>query len=148
MAGVKIVVGTVYGTATEVAYGCVRQLTELGHHPALLKSADYGQLIDDALDVVLVITSTTGDGEIPDDILPLYEALEQRMPALSQARFGVIALGDSGYENFAEAGVQFVALLQRTQAVAVGEPLFIDACETADPEEAAALWLDEWAALL
>jgi len=148
VASVRIVVGTVYGMALEVAHGCVELLVELGHQPVLLGAADYGELIDDELDVVLVVTSTTGDGEIPDGLLPLYEALEQQKPALSRVRFGVVALGDSGYENFAQAGVLFAALLHNTQAKAVGEPLFIDACETADPEEVAAQWLRHWAALL
>lgn len=148
MADVRVVVGSVYGTAKDVAHVCVEQLLSQGHRPVLLGEADYEQLIDDALDVVLVVTSTTGDGEIPEGVLPLYEALEQQLPVLPAVRFGVIALGDSGYEHFAQAGIEFISVLHKTQATAVCEPLFIDACETADPEEAAVRWLGEWAELL
>jgi len=47
---------------------------------------------------VLVVTSTTGQGDLPDSIVPLYEGIKDMyQPHL---RYGIIALGDSTYANF------------------------------------------------
>ncbi len=49
-------------------------------------------------------------------------------------RYGVIALGDSSYENFCGAGKRFDALLQAHQAKRIGDVLLIDATEDPEPE--------------
>lgn len=50
---------------------------------------------------MLVVTSTTGQGDLPDSIVPLYEGIKDMyQPHL---RYGIIALGDSTYANFAAA---------------------------------------------
>jgi len=148
MAKIRILVGSVYGNATEIAEDSADQLQKMGHQVQLLKTPEFDQLIDDELDVILVVTSTTGDGEIPDNLDPLYCQLQDRFPLIPKARFGLIALGDSGYINFAEAGRLMESLLLELQAQPVGEALFIDACETPDAEEAAADWINSWAAQL
>lgn len=44
---------------------------------------------------------TTGQGDLPDSIVPLYEGIKDMyQPHL---RYGIIALGDSTYANFAAA---------------------------------------------
>ncbi|MCD8513105.1 MAG: flavodoxin domain-containing protein [Nitrincola sp.] len=89
-------------------------------------------------------TSTTGQGEIPDNIYPLVNELRDTFPLMPERHYGVIALGDSSYETFADAGKQVDELLQELQAKRLGEVLFIDACETADPEGTAVEWMRDW----
>ncbi|MBY4676667.1 flavodoxin [Marinobacterium arenosum] len=148
MANIKVVVGSVYGNAQQIAEDGALQLQQMGHQVGVLSNPQLEQLVDDELDVILVITSTTGQGELPDNLLPLYTQLQDRFPLIPEARFGVIALGDSGYPDFAEAGRLMADLLRDLQARPVGETLFIDACETPDADEAAADWLASWGRLL
>lgn len=148
MASIKILVGSVYGNATEIAENSAEQLTALNHTVTILDDPKVEQVNDNDLDVILVVTSTTGEGEIPDNLLSLYLDMKDQHPVMPQARFGIIALGDSGYMNFAEAGKMMNELLIDLMAEPVGQPLFIDACETPDPEEAAADWVASWASQL
>lgn len=148
MAAIKILVGSVYGNATEVAENSAEQLKGMGHQVTILNDATVDQLNDNDLDVILVVTSTTGEGEIPDNLLDLYLALKDQMPVMPHARFGMIALGDSGYMNFAEAGKMMNELLIELMVEPLGEALFIDACETEDQDEEVEQWIQQWSALL
>jgi len=54
---------------------------------------------------LLVITSTYGDGEPPDNARDLWDALSQEsFPALPAIPFSVFALGDTSYEQFCKFG--------------------------------------------
>lgn len=148
MANIKILVGTVYGNALDVGQMCEAQLRDCGHEVVLLRQPDISDVLVDDLELLLVCTSTTGQGEIPDSLLKLYCQLQDRLPQLPQVRYGLIALGDSGYDTFAEAGKLMAALLDEMQLQRVGEPLVIDACECMDPLEEAEPWIIRWNDLL
>ncbi len=54
---------------------------------------------------VLIITSTYGEGEMPDNAELFWEALSSdSAPRLESLQFSVLGLGDTGYDNFCEAG--------------------------------------------
>lgn len=148
MANIKILVGSVYGNALDVAESCGEKLVNLSHSVTLLRTPQIENFVADDSDVFLICTSTTGQGEIPDSLLQLYCQLKDRCPPMPTKRYGLIALGDSGYETFAEAGHQMDELMQELQLVRLGEPLLIDACETLSPIEDAGVWLEAWAELL
>ncbi|MFZ6043988.1 flavodoxin domain-containing protein, partial [Vibrio natriegens] len=94
-----------------------------------------------------VITSTTGQGEIPDNLLPLFLALNDTFPMLPQLRYGVVAMGDSSYgeDRFCGAGRQFDTLLQELQARPMVERLDVDASVNFDALEVVMPWLKSWA---
>ncbi len=144
MASVLIVVGSVYGNSSSVAEECAELLRSAGHEAEILSNASLNDLIVRPESVLLVCTSTTGQGEIPDNIYPLVNELRDTFPLMPERHYGVIALGDSSYETFADAGKQVDELLQELQAKRLGEVLFIDACETADPEGTAVEWMRDW----
>lgn len=144
MAQIKIVVGTVYGNALEVADMAKEMLTSAGHQADVLRQAALEDVTADGVDVVLVCTSTTGQGDIPSSLVPLYSQLQDTFPSLSHKRYGLIALGDSSYDSFAGAGHQMDELLQSLQMPRVGEMLVIDACETRAPCDKAQPWLEDW----
>lgn len=144
MASVLIVVGSVYGNSSSVAEECAELLRSAGHEAEILSNASLNDLIVRPESVLLVCTSTTGQGEIPDNIYPLVNELRDTFPLMPERHYGVIALGDSSYETFADAGKQVDELLQELHAKRLGEVLFIDACETADPEGTAVEWMRDW----
>lgn len=57
---------------------------------------------------LLVIASTHGDGDPPDNAIDVYDFLfSKRAPQLPNVRFSVLSLGDSSYEFFCQTGKEF-----------------------------------------
>lgn len=62
---------------------------------------------------LLIIVSTHGEGDPPDNALTFHEFLHgKRAPKLEDLNFSVLSLGDSSYEFFCETGKQFDARLE------------------------------------
>src|SRR5699024_11683717 len=56
----------------------------------------------------LLIVSTHGEGDPPDNAVPFYELLHgRRAPQLEHLQFSVLSLGDSSYEFFCQTGKDF-----------------------------------------
>jgi MioC protein len=47
--------------------------------------------------VFLIVTSTYGQGDVPDNAKSFYEDLKAKRPDLSRVRYGVFGLGDRTY---------------------------------------------------
>lgn len=144
MAQIGIFVGTVYGNAQMVAEEAESVLQAAGHQVELFEE---GTLVDwqNYLEqYVLVITSTTGQGDLPDNIAPLYQEIADELGYQPKLRYGVIVLGDSSFTHFCGGGQRFDELLQDQQAVRLGEVLKIDALQDPEPEVAAKSWLENW----
>ncbi|MEJ2766636.1 flavodoxin [Photobacterium sp. MCCC 1A19761] len=144
MAKIGVFVGTVYGGAEEVAHEVVDQLIDKGHAAQLYLEPLLEDFLEYQHDVALVITSTTGQGEIPENLLPLFVALKDRFPLMPALKFAVIAMGDSSYgeERYCGAGRQFDALLAELQGRSLAVRLDVDACIHFDPMEVAQPWLE------
>lgn len=146
MAKVGIFIGTVYGNALAVAEEAQRILIEHKHQANVYED---GTLADwQKYSTVLVITSTTGQGDLPDNIAPLYHELRDNLGYQPNLNYGLIALGDSSYDHYCGGGMQFDELLQEHQAKRIGEVLKIDGIEIVEPEVFAIEWLEHWAKLL
>jgi MioC protein len=98
--------------------------------------------------VFLLVTSTYGQGDVPDNARNFYEDLKARRPDLSRVRYGVFGLGDRTYaETFNFGGKRFDELLQELGAQRVGERVQHDASSGVLPEEMATQWGEGWLAL-
>ena len=87
---------------------------------------------------VLVITSTYGDGEPPDNARALHAALQAEGAAsLAGVRFSVCALGDSNYTQFCQCGRDFDALLEKRGATRAAPRVDCDL----DYEATFSIWL-------
>lgn len=149
MAKILIIAGSVYGGAQFVAEQVGSLLQGKGHNVELTEQPTVAMIKSADNDTVLVITSTTGQGDLPDNIELFYHQLNSEFPLLPHKRYGVIGLGDSSYgDTYCGGGKKFDALLQELQTVKLGERLDIDACETLQAEDKALPWAEAWAELL
>ena len=106
--------------------------------------------LDDVLDseMLFIVTSTTGQGDIPFELEALYLALKQNQQALNKP-FAVITLGDSSYcDTYCGAGVKFRQLLLELQGSEVVPMLKIDAMEGEDPLTLTKPWFDRFLSAL
>ncbi|MFA1240952.1 flavodoxin [Serratia odorifera] len=148
MAQVGIFVGTVYGNALLVAEEAETILGEQGHEVKLFEEGTLEAWQYYRQHYALVITSTTGQGDLPDSIAPLFAAIRDEVGFQPELKYGLIALGDSSYDNFCGAGRAFDALLQEQGATRIGEMLEIDAIELPEPEVVSCPWVEHWGTLL
>ncbi|GIU46981.1 flavodoxin [Shewanella sairae] len=148
MKKVNLVFGTVYGGAQFVAETLQQALTNSGREVNLFQPDQLGGFIPPEDELLLIICSTTGQGDIPDDIQPWFYEMQSKAPYLPELKFGLIGLGDSSYETFCGAGEQFLALFEELGAKRLGDFLKIDAGETMEPEVEALAWLPSWNELI
>lgn len=148
MAEIGIFVGTMYGNALLVAEEAETILTGLGHKATVYEDPEVGDWESYTGKYALVVTSTTGQGDLPDSIVPLFQGIKDLLGYQPNVHYGIIALGDSSYANFCGGGKQFDALLQEQSAQRVGEMLLIDAGEHPEPESESNPWVEHWATLL
>jgi sulfite reductase (NADPH) flavoprotein alpha-component len=88
---------------------------------------------------LLIIVSTHGEGDPPDNALTFHEFLHgKRAPKLGDLNFSVLSLGDSSYEFFCQTGKQFDARLEELGGTRL-YPRFD--CDL-DYDEPAAEWLE------
>ena len=144
MKKVNLVFGTVYGSAQFAAETLEKEMQVLGYDVTLWQPNDVASFIPPQDELLVVVTSTTGQGDLPEDIQPWYHHLKNLAPSLPALRYSVIALGDSSYETFCGAGRAVDALLSELGAKPLVELLEIDACETMEPEVEAIKWLERW----
>src|SRR5690606_40374870 len=97
MAAIHIIVGSVMGTALEVAQAVQQIFSAAGHDVRVNADFRKGQLDENPGEVILICTSNTGMGDLPLNIVPFYEHLKNDFPRIAGRRYGVINLGDSSY---------------------------------------------------
>lgn len=148
MAEIGIFVGTMYGNSLLVAEEAQAILSEQGHSATVFEDPSPADWEAYKEKYALVVTSTTGQGDLPDSIMPLYQFIHDRLGHQPALRYGVIALGDSTYAHFCGGGKKFDALLQDQGAQRVGDVLLIDGSEHPEPESVSNPWVEQWAAQL
>lgn len=142
MAEITFITGSTLGSAEYVAEHLADKLTEAGHSTEMLHGAELDEVPREGL--WLIVTSTHGAGDIPDNLQDFSTALMQEKPDLSGIRYGAIGLGNKEYDLFCGAIRTLDEQLAQLGAVRIGERLEIDVLEHEIPEDPAEEWLSGW----
>jgi MioC protein len=147
---VAILSGSVYGTAEEVARHAAKLLDDAGFQTFHNPRATLADIQAFGPQALLAITSTTGMGELPDNLMPLYSTIRDQLPASFRGLPGaVIGLGDASYgDTFCGGGEQMHELFAELGVREVLPMLRLDASESVTPESDAEPWLGELIAAL
>ncbi|GGK66537.1 flavodoxin domain-containing protein [Amphritea balenae] len=144
MADIAILVGTESGNAQMVADTLSDELG-MDHDVVVHEEPEADELDLASREILIICCSTHGDGELPDNIIPLHDALKEGDMDLSHIKYGIVALGDQTYhQTFCQAGKDMDAVFAARGAVRVGERLEIDACTQPLPDEDALDWAKEF----
>ncbi|MFT6928406.1 MAG: sulfite reductase (NADPH) flavoprotein alpha-component [Psychromonas sp.] len=122
-----ILFGSQTGNSKGVAEQLAEQASAKGITHTVVSMADYKvKNIKDESHLVVVV-STNGEGEAPDDAIDLHKFLAtKKAPKLDNLKFAVLALGDSSYEFFCQTGKDFDQRLTTLGATAIVERLDAD----------------------
>ena len=134
---VTILFATETGASEDVACALTREAEVLDLTVTLQDVGDFDLDALGELDVLLFVTSTTGEGDVPCRAEDFFERVESEdCPDLSSLRYSVLALGDSTYEQYCEAGKR----LDRSLASAGAQRILDRVDCDVDYEDTAAQW--------
>jgi sulfite reductase (NADPH) flavoprotein alpha-component len=103
-----ILFGSQTGTSEMLARRFAKEATPFGFNPRVVGMEDFARIDFAAESRVAVVTSTYGDGEMPDNAQPFWNFLSDAgAPRLEHVEFSVLALGDTNYTQFCQAGKLF-----------------------------------------
>ncbi|MFD1804785.1 FMN-binding protein MioC [Pasteurella oralis] len=134
-----LITGSTLGGAEYVAEHIAEVLQQQGYPIHLEHGPNLTDIIEEKC--WLVVTSTHGAGELPDNIKPLFEQLMQQNIPLNDLRFAVIGLGNSDYDTFCYAVNQVEQILLSKKAMQICPSLKMDMLHITDPEQTAEQWL-------
>jgi sulfite reductase (NADPH) flavoprotein alpha-component len=136
---VLILYGTVTGNAETLANKMAASLRRAGFTSRVRDMAHCQPNVLTQTNCVLMVVSTYGDGEPPDDAMPFWEAVVHGNGLdLRGVKFSVLALGNTTYDHFCKCGRDFDAALERHGATRIYPRLDCDV----DYDTPAKHWLD------
>ncbi|CAM4270921.1 FMN-binding protein MioC [Pseudoalteromonas byunsanensis] len=137
MQHIEIIVGSQMGSAEYVAEQLKEALQDQGIGVALHEQPVLSDIIHP---IWLVVTSTYGAGDYPDNLLSFISELDQQ-DKLDQIQFAVVGIGDTSYDTFNFAAKNCSQLLVNKGSMQLLANLEIDVLDDALPEDTALAWL-------
>lgn len=135
---VTILYGSQTGNAKGLAKKASSSLEGKGFQVTVSAMSDFKPNNIKKVKNLLIIVSTHGEGDPPDNALTFHEFIHgKRAPKLEELNFSVLSLGDSSYEFFCQTGKQFDARMEELGGTRL-YPRFD--CDL-DYDEPAAEWL-------
>ncbi|QPK64309.1 sulfite reductase flavoprotein subunit alpha [Methylomonas sp. LL1] len=105
---VHILYGSQTGNSESVANDAAARAKSHGLVPVVksMDEVEIGQLA--AMEYLLIITSTYGEGAMPDNAEMLWESASSEVaPHMDKVNYSVLALGDTSYDLFCQAGIDW-----------------------------------------
>ncbi len=123
---VTILFGTQTGSSEGLAKKLSKELQAKGFAPIVLGMDDFAKADLPNCERLLLITSTYGDGDPPDNAVSFWQWLNGDAPSFSKTSFSVLALGDTNYEQFCKFGKQVDAHLEALGAKRIADRVDCD----------------------
>lgn len=103
-----ILYGSQTGNAEGIALQAAQKAEARGFRVQVLDMGDVKKPQLKSASRLLVIVSTHGEGDPPDNAIELHELVgSKKAPPMKDAKFSVLALGDTSYEHFCQTGRDF-----------------------------------------
>lgn len=107
-ADILLIAASQTGNARRVAESLRDQLFSAQRAVRLVNAGDISLTGFPESPLVVLICATTGDGDAPEEALPLFHFLHSvQAPLLTDTRYAVLALGNRAYPQFCQAGKNF-----------------------------------------
>jgi sulfite reductase (NADPH) flavoprotein alpha-component len=135
-----ILFGSQTGTAENLAARFAQEAGKHGFKGRAIGMEKFAEIDFTAETRVAIVTSTYGDGEMPDNAQAFWDFLHgDGAPKLGHVEFSVLALGDTNYAQFCQAGKDFDRRLEELGAKRVHPRVDCDV----DYEETSKQWFAE-----
>lgn len=142
MAKIDILVGTTQGGTEYVADDMAAQLNQIGHETAIHLNPNLDNL--DLKSLWIIVSSTHGAGDLPDNLESLYQQLLTTNDNLNDLKFALCAIGDSSYDTFCLGPEKLILRLDQLNAKSIVNKIQIDVQKDPAPEDPALAWLSQW----
>lgn len=145
MAALTILYGTETGNAEDLAERTLKRAQEEGLEASLSNVFDFAPEKLKETDKAVIIISTWGEGDPPDEATDFCDSVnDDEVTGLDNLEYAVLALGDSGYDDFCGCGRKLDESLKRNGAKQIIERVDVDV----DFEDEYEAWSDKLFAAL
>ncbi|MCL1078034.1 FMN-binding protein MioC [Parashewanella spongiae] len=142
MTKIAVLVGTTLGNAEYVSDELITHIAQKNHQTEQHLQPNLDEIQAD--EYWILVCSTHGAGDLPDNIQPLFEQIRTQKPDLSKINFAVCAIGDSSYDTFCKGPEVLIELFQQQGATQFVDKIQIDIQKSSLPEDLAIEWLQQW----
>lgn len=133
-----IIYGSQTGNSESIAHDAAQAAKAHGLNPSILSMDEIEADAFSKIEYLLIITSTYGEGEMPDNAQLLWEAISSGDSIdLAQMKYSVLALGDTSYDLFCQAGIEWDQRLEKLGAKRVYDRVDCDV----DFDDTAEAWI-------
>ena len=116
-----ILFGSQTGNAAGLAEKTAKMATNYGLEASVVDMDGYDKSNLANIKRLLVITSTWGEGEMPDNAEALWQSVQSDAPALATMHYSICAIGDTSYDEFCKAGLDWDGKLSSLGGTSVQE---------------------------
>jgi MioC protein len=138
---IRILFGTESGNSEMAADDMAERINASGGEAQVvpMEAYDVAELPNEGF--VIVITSTYGEGELPETTAPFHAALKNTQPDLTRLKFAAFGLGDSTYDTYGNGIDTVSGTLSELGATRVGDIGRHDAAKGEALADVAAAWV-------
>ena len=101
---INILFGSQTGNAAGLAEKTAKLAANYGLEPNIVDMDGFDPANLASMKRVMIITSTWGEGEMPDNADAMWNAINANGPALGGVHYSVCAIGDTSYDEYCKAG--------------------------------------------